>query len=520
MDMVFDDVDVIHDVPYGANFSVLAISVIGHTLKEPLLMDVYTPAGDTETNRPLAIVLHTGNFLPIMVNGGVTGTKTDSSTVEICKRLARMGYVVASADYRKGWNPFAETQPERTVGLINAAYRGVQDARSCVRYFKQDFAINGNSYGIDTTKIVMWGQGTGGYIALAAATLDDFTDVITTTMPPGKFLIDVNGTPTPMVSEQLNGNLHATNLAIWPDGVAPFPGGDTMSIPNNVGYGSDFQLCVNVGGALGDIDWLDDTSPPFICFQVPTETNAPYNSFILGVPSPVGVLQIVEVQGSFQVATKANQLSLNDVFVSVEDEPEEWAKSASALASVDGVIGHDYLEGLFPFNKETPNAFGQVDGSPWQWWEKDIWDTIPHPLAGTVLPAGSSFHFSAMLSNPDMSSEKGRAYIDTIMAYYAPRAFLALGLQGSTTEVTTLDKADVGLSIAPNPSSGVFEIKTAPSAPMQEIRIYDMQGKLVIKHANLNHHDFQIRHDGVAPGLYITKIRFEKGEVSEKIILK
>ena len=43
-----------------------------------------------------------------------------------------MGYVVASIDYRTGWNPLAATQSERTYQLINAAYRGVQDARTAL----------------------------------------------------------------------------------------------------------------------------------------------------------------------------------------------------------------------------------------------------------------------------------------------------------------------------------------------------------------------------------------------------
>ena len=27
-------------------------------------MDIYTPSGDTETNRPAVILIHTGSFLP------------------------------------------------------------------------------------------------------------------------------------------------------------------------------------------------------------------------------------------------------------------------------------------------------------------------------------------------------------------------------------------------------------------------------------------------------------------------
>ena len=46
-----------------------------------LNMDVYSPMGDTATNRPLAIYLHTGNFLPPGLNGGINGSKNDSSVI-------------------------------------------------------------------------------------------------------------------------------------------------------------------------------------------------------------------------------------------------------------------------------------------------------------------------------------------------------------------------------------------------------------------------------------------------------
>lgn len=35
--------------------------------------------------------------------------------------------MVASADYRLGWNPLATNPIEGTIGIINAAYRGVQN---------------------------------------------------------------------------------------------------------------------------------------------------------------------------------------------------------------------------------------------------------------------------------------------------------------------------------------------------------------------------------------------------------
>ena len=513
LDQVFDEVQVTSNVPFGANFTVIRVPIDSTTLKQPLVMDIYQPAGDSMTNRPLVIYLHTGNFLPIMINGGVTGSKTDSATVEVCTRLAKLGYVVASADYRMGWNPFATSASERTFGLINAAYRGLQDARTAVRFFKRDVTEAGNTFGIDTSKIVMWGEGTGGYIALAAAHLDEYNEIIGTTMPQGKFLTDLDGDPStlePMVIEAFNGDIYGTSLGLAP---GPFPpAGDTLCLPNHVGYNSDFHLCVNMGGALGDLAWMDDDEVPLIAFQVPLDEFAPYESRILDVPSPQGPLPVVEVQGARLIVELANTQGRNDVFATVDDEWTDAAKAASAAA------GHDYLNGLFPFNRPA-NALGRVDGSPWNWWDVDTWNAIPHPTAGTgQVPADATFHTIALSSNLMMSPEKGRTYVDTIIGYYAPRAFLALGLDSSSTSIPTLSKEQVNLVLAPNPSPGYLQLTTASDQPMQRIILRDVTGRSIHLKNNLNTSNLRWDQDGIAPGMYFMEIHFEQGKITEKVL--
>ena len=102
VDEIFSDVTVTTDITYAANVSVITTLQGLPPMALPQNMDVYSPSGDTETNRPLIIYLHTGNFLPTYLNGGATGDRDDNCAVEICSRFARMGYVVASIDYRLG----------------------------------------------------------------------------------------------------------------------------------------------------------------------------------------------------------------------------------------------------------------------------------------------------------------------------------------------------------------------------------------------------------------------------------
>ncbi len=388
LEEVFNDVTVTEDVLYGVNASVLAYSIFNEAIPVELRMDVYEPEGDTETERPLILYFHTGNFLPHPDNGSPTGLRTDSTAVEICSRFARMGYVVASCDYRLGWNPLAETQDERVFTLINAAYRGVQDSRTAARFFRMEVEENGNPWGIDPDKFVVWGQGTGGYISLATATIDEYSDVL---LP--KFTTeDAEGNPIPMVIEQINGDVDGTTV-----GVNPLDQ-DTLCYPNHVGYNSDFQACVNMGGALGDISWLDAGDGPFISFQTPTDPFAPYESNVLIVP---GVnLPVVEVQGAYLVQEACADFGNNDVFSNTNLQ-DPYTVAADAI--------NDGFDGLYPLIRPEGQ---EADSAPWEWWDSE---TNPNHLAG-------------LLTNPDMSAEKGRTFIDTIQFYTAPRLACALNL--------------------------------------------------------------------------------------------
>ena len=137
LDEVFCDVETMNDVVYGNNVSILPVLQGGTPAAEDLEMDIYMPAGDTATDRPVVIILHTGSFLPAIANGQATGDKTDNATMEQCKRFAQKGYVAVAINYRLGWNPISENENVRRSTLIQAAYRGVQDASALIRYLRE-----------------------------------------------------------------------------------------------------------------------------------------------------------------------------------------------------------------------------------------------------------------------------------------------------------------------------------------------------------------------------------------------
>jgi hypothetical protein len=420
VDEIFADVTVAADVTYAANVTVITTLQGLSPMALPQKMDVYSPTGDTETNRPLIIYLHTGNFLPQYLNGGATGNKDDNAAVEICSRFARMGYVVASIDYRLGWNPLAETQSERTYQLINAAYRGVQDARTAVRFFRMNAAVEENEYGIDPTKVGYFGEGTGGYVSYAAATITDYNDIIISDagLPISKFWYDHDGdeltADIPMVIEGVNGNPDGTT-----NGYAPMPDGSYLQlcIAHYPDYSSDVSFAMNMGGALGDLNWLESGDVPMVSFQCPHDPFAPYTSGVLTVP--VNGDLIVEVSGAYDVHAEINTQAApnnNDVYQSA-GLSDPLSLEAIANGGFDGMfpILNHYVDGV-------PTQ--PYDSSPWQWWDEA-------EAQAYDAENGTAVWATQMTLNPDMGPTEAGAWIDVIQDYTAPRLALAMGVVSS-----------------------------------------------------------------------------------------
>jgi len=497
INQVFDSFNVTHTF-YGTNITVLASPTL---IKVPLPVSIFTPKGDTVKNRPLVIYAHTGNFLPYPTNGGTNGRTSifgnpalaslaqlgmgfpvDSALIEICTRLTKMGYVVAAMDYRSGWNPIATTQGERVNTLINAAYRGVQDFRTLIRYFKLTAKLQGNPYGVDTSKIVGWGQGTGGYITLAASVLDRYSDIVNAS--EGKFIGGTAAMPVPYVIESIHGDIYGTAFGKHP------VTGDTLSLPNHVGYGSDFQLCVNMGGALADSAWLDATDLPLIAYHEPRDPFAPYKEGIVLVP--VVNLPVIKVQGSYVATKKADLLGLQK---KMRDLKLNDIYTQNANKKNDGI------EGLYPVTGDNP-----FDSDPWNWWDT------------TVIVAANSRN--GLLTNPNMSAAKARRYIDTLIGYFAPRAFAVLNLGTFVNTPDLLKDYEVGFKMMPNPMINQTLLQTNLRYPMKSVTIYDLNGKVLRSMPKINTNNLTIYRNELPQGAYFLQVGFEKGVIAKTILIQ
>ncbi len=254
---MFDEFVKTSDINYGHNINMDGAD-------EQLMMDVYVPEGDVETNRAVIIICHGGFFL--------AGDKAAIDVVPMCEDFAKMGYVVASINYRLG----VPLTPPLNAPYSQAVARAVQDLRAAIRWFRKDADLGGNQYGIDPAQIYVGGDSAGGFMALHLAFLDE--EEI-----PSFMDMSIAG---------LEGGLEGES--------------------GNPGYSSEVGGIFSVSGALGDSSWVDinDTIP--VClFHGTADNTVTFNSdmFVL-----FGLVDVTEIDGSNSIHQKLDELSLEHCF--------------------------------------------------------------------------------------------------------------------------------------------------------------------------------------------------------------
>ncbi len=464
-----------------------------------LKMDIYQPdqSMDSELERPMAIYLHAGDCLPPPVNGVPFGTRKDSSAVEICRQLARRGYVAVSVEYRNGWNPIAPTLEGRRGTLINAVYRAIHDAKQALRELKADAA----TYRIDPDKVIAMGEGIGGYLALSMATLDDPNELYI-----DKFLPDPFDPGVSYIDSTMVGNL---------DG---FNGQLSLYRPN--GFNSDIHFVANLGGAMPDSTWLEPGDVPMIAFHTAFNPNTPFSTDIVYAP---GGLQVVEVSGSNSFMQQVNVYGNNAAFATLPggDTYTDIARARygqTLVHSTTSATVNTNVEGLFPVvTRDWPALIpgNPETGNPWAWWDPNS------PIAQVVLDPGPppfTTHMNGLIGNPDSSPAFGRAMIDTLMGYLNPRVVCAFDMGPcSLVSVSENDPLSLGVDLFPNPASDQFTVSSS-EADMLGFDLYDINGRRV-KAENVSARRFTLVRNGLAPGVYFMQLHFNEGNVIRKVIL-
>jgi acetyl esterase/lipase len=188
---------------------------------QALRMDIYYPSNGPATPRPVVILAHGGFF--------IGGTRTEFAVSELCRRLASLGYVAASIDYR--------LESVFSYSGSRAVVNAVHDMRAAVRFFRQDAATT-NTYNVDPLYIFAGGSSAGAVTAVHVAYLDQDAE-----------LAELNA---PGVAAGLEGN------------------------SGNPGHSSAIVAAINLCGAIGDLDWLQPGDEPLVSLHGNLDTTVPY----------------------------------------------------------------------------------------------------------------------------------------------------------------------------------------------------------------------------------------------------
>ncbi len=250
---LFDSLVVDLAVPFGAN-----IGVPGNN--QTLYMDVYRPAVDTMTARPVVLVAFGGSF--------VAGTRAD--VAGLCRAFAHRGYVAVAPDYRVGFFfPNATTTQQ-------AVMRGAHDLRACVRFLRKTVAEQGDPYGIDPDRIIVGGVSAGAISAIHATYLDQPDEIPAVLVPDSAALGGIEGNSgTP-------------------------------------GYSSEVLACFSFSGAIGDTAWIVPGDQPLVSLHEAGDAIVPcYTQEVSVFGIPTGLV----ASGSADIHQHAEAIGLEHCFL-------------------------------------------------------------------------------------------------------------------------------------------------------------------------------------------------------------
>ena len=501
---IFNDNEIIvsSDVSYGVNFNpYIDSALLGGTNLQPLQADFYmpSPAVDTVTNRPVVIVWHTGSFLPKGINGSPLGTRQDSAVVEMCSRFAKMGYVSIAASYRLGWLANSTNLDVRRGSNLLAVYYSIQDAKALVRFLNLTGGMN-NPFGIDARITAMVGQGSGGYLTFAYATIDKHSEVA----GPNKFKYQdstgIFGQPVlpgdPYVDTSIVGDIDGFGAEVV------VTGQNTLGLPtmdysspgrnyiNHPGMPDDILMTINMGGAMGDGAWLEQGDVPMLSIHSKFDFFAPYDTGMVYVPIGAQFFAVVSVTGSYGAIKAANAFGNNDVFLDENYTDAVWVDQQATNPTGEECL---YTVEIPPAQAATPWI---VHTSPWNWYD-------PNDPNITSTDA-----------NPNVKSTS-IAWMDTVMSFIVPRMATVLQAEGVPAGIVETTQT---FKVYPNTASDVVAIKGTNGSTFTGVQAFDITGRVVYA-SDATGNSLSIDVSNWNNGIYLVQIATENGVQVKRIVV-
>ena len=156
-------------------------------------------------------------------------------------------------------------------------------------------------------------------------------------------------------------------------------------------------MILNMGGAIGDISWLEEGDKPIAAVHGNLDAVARFKTGDLSVS---GVNIVSSISGSHDVVAKANMLGNNNDIPNLYDPYTVAAKAASdrLIGTVDfsGDTITQSVDNLFPFNTGNPG-----EGAPWDYF--DSYYSYVSCWQGLPASVGTDAYLNSLQTNPDMS---------------------------------------------------------------------------------------------------------------------
>tara|TARA_B100002052_G_scaffold147022_1_gene134227 strand:+ start:463 stop:1569 length:1107 start_codon:yes stop_codon:yes gene_type:complete len=262
IDDIFD-VSVQYGVQYGQNISE---NILGSEFNQTLYMDIYEPVGDSYEDRPIIFFMFGGSF--------VTGSRDSGNMVALCNSYASKGYVAVAIDYRITPSLILNASSQNAY---KAVIKGIHDLKAAIRYFRMNDQQS-NDYRIDSDRVFVGGVSAGAIASLNAAYINNESEALS--LVSQSYLDEVGGL------EGLSGN---------------------------PGYSSEVHGIVNLCGAVGDYNWIEQGDVPIVSMHGDQDGTVPYSDDLVTL---FGL--DVQVYGSYIINETMNNLDNYSVLYTYE----------------------------------------------------------------------------------------------------------------------------------------------------------------------------------------------------------
>ena len=412
---------------------------------QQLYMDVYEPYGDTMALRPVVFFAFGGGF--------VQGSRDEGYVVRACERFARAGYVACAIDYRIGFDPLG-LFPVPSDELARVFFRAMQDMRGAVQWGRAHADMMGNTYRMDTNRMVIGGASAGGITACMVAYCDKVTEF-----------------------EDMADTSAISSL-----------GGFNSSSGLYPGYSWETEGVFNIAGAIVEIDWIEAGDQPIFSAHGDQDQVVPYQGGNFGIgPVTLGL------EGSANIHQAALNIGVCSHLYTMEGEGHPSGGESEAF--------YDEI-----FNRAMPMAWGALQGYDLccALEVEVIEDTI------SIMPGPSYTAYVSNGTNPSVqwcdlycaSSGTGPQF-----SYYpdsVPTALFALVTDGGCMATDFLNISTLVSQPEPAPEQGRLEMFPTPVKSSLFLR-WEQNGKIEPEMIRL----FDTR------GRLLNQWRWNKGEVQD-----